>query len=293
MKYEGELRNFAKFAADHRDVRTMPQLTLKLVDAYRAHRRDVDKRETYNVYNHTIILKTWLKWCRRRGLIAANPLADVEVAQPRRRRHPAATIEQANAVLARAPGEQLAVLTTLAFAGLRIGEARALRPEDVDLKQKILHVRGRDDWGPKSAGSERNVPIQRRLAAVLAAKPKGRGGRFFNAPPSRRFPDGDHPLNPREVNDEFQEVAKACGFAVGRKKQALTLHALRRFFKTFCLDARVPKSMADAWMGHRDQSDMDTFYYNSQKSAEWMDRVPFGEADAEEVKRVRPEPPAA
>lgn len=90
------------------------------------------------------------------------------------------------------------------------------------------------------------------------------------------------------MNEQFQKLAEACGFAGGRNERALTLHALRRFFKTFCMDAGVPKPMVDAWMGHQDQADMDTFYYSAQKSKEWMDRVPFGGPDEDEVKRVRP-----
>lgn len=288
VKYEGELRNFARFAEEKQGIRMMPRLSVKLFDAYKVHRRDVDQLDSYTVYNHFIILKTWLKWCKKRGHVQVNPLADVEVPEPRRRRHPAATLEQVNAVLARASGETLAVLAMLAFADLRVGEAVALRPTDVDLKQATLRVQGRGDWGPKTAGSERDVPIHPRLLAILAAKRKGRGGWFFNAPPSNRFPNGDHHLNSRDVNEEFQKLAKACGFAVGRNERALTLHALRRFFKTFCLDAGVPKPMVDAWMGHQDQADMDTFYYSPQKSKEWMERVPFGGPDENEVKRVRP-----
>jgi hypothetical protein len=40
-------------------------------------------------------------------------------------------------------------------------------------------------------------------------------------------------------------------------------------------------------MGHSNQADMDTFYYSSQKSNEWMMRVTFGDADPEEVKRTQ------
>jgi integrase len=191
---------------------------------------------------------------------AANPLAEMESRQPRRRRHPAATIEQVNAVLATASGWLFAVLISLAFTGMRVGEAVALRPADIDLKNGWVHVRRRADWDPKTEGSERAIPIHRRLLSVLRTMAKSRGIWFFNAPPSRQFPDGNHHVNPREVNEQFQRLAARCGCAVGRDGQGLTAHALRRFFKTFCLDAGVPKPMVDFWMGHRNQKDMDTFY---------------------------------
>ena len=158
---------------------------------------------------------------------------------------------------------------------MRIGEVVALRLQDVDLNEGIIHIRRCSDWDPKTEGSERDVPIHARLLAFLKTKPKGKGGWFFNAPASRLFPEGDHSLNPRDINAQFQALAKTRGFAVGRDDHGLTLHALHRFFNSFCLDAGVPKPMVDAWMGHQDQSDMDAFYYNSQKSKEWMARVPF------------------
>jgi integrase len=250
------------------------------------HRKDVDKLDAYTRHNHLIILKGWLKWCRKRRTIAINPLAEMENRQPRRRRHPAATIDQVNAVLGATSEWLFVVLIMLAFTGMRVGEAAALRPADVDLENGWVHVRRRADWGPKTEGSERSIPIHRRLLTVLSAMVKRKGAWFFNAPPSRQFPKGDHHVNPRDVNEQFQQLAAQCGFAVGRNAGGLTVHALRRFFKTFCLDSGVPKPMVDFWMGHRNQQDMDTFYYDPQKSKEWMERMPFGEPNDEELKKV-------
>jgi integrase len=208
------------------------------------------------------------------------------LAEPRRRRHPAATFEQVSLILTGSSKWVFAIFALLAFTGLRVGEAVALRPEDVDLKAGVIHIRRRNEWGPKTAASERDVPVHRRLLAILLAKPKCRGGWFFNSPPSLRFPGGNHHVNPREINVQFQSIAKQAGFAVGRKNQALTLHALRRFFKTCCLDSGVPKPMVDAWLGHSDQSEMDTFYYSSTKSREWIERVSFGEPGGQDLKCI-------
>ena len=87
-----------------------------------------DGLEPYTLYNHLIILKTWLKWCRRGGMIKASPLDDFVIAKLSRRRHPAATLEQVDAVLKVVRGEWLAVFATLAFTGLRVGEAVGSAP---------------------------------------------------------------------------------------------------------------------------------------------------------------------
>jgi integrase len=178
------------------------------------------------------------------------------------------------------------VLATLAFTGLRIGEVATLRRQDVDLAQGLLHVRRRQDWGPKTEASERSVPIHRRLLAILRAVPKSRNDFFFHAPATARFPKGDQSLDHRRVNEEFQNLAKQHGFVVGRKNVGLTAHALRRTFKTCCFDAGVAKPMLDRWVGHEDQKDLDHFYYDPQKSREWIERVPFGEPNEQDLKSL-------
>lgn len=286
IKYEGELRNFAKHLKEKCGITAPGRISVWNWDKYKAHRTNVDGRNAYTVYNYGIIIRTWLKWCKRRGIIPANPLTDLESNMPRRQRHPAATMAQVNVILAGAVALTFAVLATAAFTGLRIGEITALLKNDVDLEAGIIHVRRREAWGPKTESSERDVPIHRRLLAILLVMPKNRGSYFFSPPPSKQFPEGGHHINPRDFNVEFQTIAAANGFPVGRKDAGLTQHALRRFFKTFCLDSGVPKPMVDSWLGHQDQSNMDYFYYDSQKSKEWMARVPFGEPSDQDLRQL-------
>ena len=122
------------------------------------------------------------------------------------------------------------------------------------------------------------MPIHPRLLPILKALKRPRSEWFFTAPPSREFPAGDHHVNPRDENEWFQALAKRCGFTVKRENGGLTLHALRRFFKTHCLNAGVPKPLVDAWMGHVDSKSMDAFYYDCTPDAAraWMAKVNFG-----------------
>jgi integrase len=282
-KYECETKLFGNFLAD-KGVTRLSAVTPHQADRYKAYRKNNDGLDDYTVYTLMIVIKTFLRWAKSRGFISANPFVDIRIPKPRRRKHPAATFEQINAVVTKAATEAsqwVAIFATLAFTGLRIGELVALRREDVDLKERLIRVRVREGWKPKTAGSEREVPIHRRLAALLTTVKKSKGDYFFSAQPSRQYPEGDHRVNPREANVDFQELAAACGHVVGREQRGLTLHALRRFFKTFCLDSGVPKPMVDFWTGHVDESSMDFFYYDPQKSKEWMERVPFGEPDGQ------------
>lgn len=285
VKYRAELKTYGDFLKK-KGVTTLQKITVRLDDQYRCHRVEVDKIASYTLYSHTMIRKGWLLWCVSRNLLTQSSLASLKVSRPRRRKHPAATMEQLNQILSSASGYLVAVFATLGFTGLRIGEVAALRPEDVNVDAGFIYVRGRNDWGPKTASSERTVPLHRRLLAMLRAMPKGKGGRFFNAPKTSRFPNGDRPVDLRDINEQFQALAKQHGFVVGRKNVGLTAHSLRRTFKTTSLDAGVPKPLVDLWVGHEDQNEMDTFYYDPQKSKEWIERVPFGEPNVQDLKAL-------
>jgi integrase len=287
MKYRQELRLFKQFLREHKGATTLQAVTAQQCDAYTAWRKKHDQLDDYTLYNVLVVLKTFMRWCETRNLITASPLAKVRLCKPRRRKHPAATQQQLEAVLSVATGTLFAVFAMLGFTGLRIGEVIALRPEDVDLVGRVIRVHHRENWRPKTEGSEREVPIHPRLLAILRAMPNLRKPFYFTAAPSQQFPEGNHHVNPRDINELFITLAAKCGFPVGRDQQGLTLHALRRFFKTFCLDAGVPAAMVNYWLGHVDQNSMDFHYYDPQKSKEWMDRVPFGEPNEHDLKRVK------
>lgn len=141
--------------------------------------------------------------------------------------------------------------------------------------------------GERKGAATRAVAIHPRLRPVLeACHRKDNHGYLFPAPPSNRYPAGDHHLNPRTVNEQFKALATKHGFDVGRSDQGLTLHALRRTFKTACLDAGVPEPLVNIWLGHEDASGMNKHYYRPQQAHQWMARVPFGEPSAQEIKTL-------
>ena len=91
--------------------------------------------------------------------------------------------DEAAALLAALPDADRALWATAFYAGLRRGELRGLRWDDVDLAAGIIHVRrGWDDTtgevAPKSAKGTRTVPITALLRDDLARlkASTGRGG---------------------------------------------------------------------------------------------------------------------
>jgi integrase len=135
-----------------------------------------------------------------------------------------------------------------AWTGLRQGELRALRWQDVDLDAGRVRVRrsivlGKIDT-PKSARSVRSVPLTAELAEMLGTLRDGA--------------DGDalvfgHPLSgepqPRaNVSRRFSVALVAAGLPPRR------FHDLRHSYGTAMAGAGVPMRTLQHFMGHRDHA---------------------------------------
>ena len=140
-----------------------------------------------------------------------------------------------------------AVFAVAAFAGLRVGEIRALRWGDVDPQLSIIHVRqSYTHYGkfqaPKS-GRVRSVPLIPQAAEPLFAL-RERGHTLepddlVFLSPRRRV------LNDSRLRRRFYEATKRAGLA------HLRLHDLRHSFGTLAVQA-FPLTDVAAYMGHAD-----------------------------------------
>jgi integrase len=103
-----------------------------------------------------------------RGEITTNPTSGIELPAIRSREKQIVSPDRAHELIAALPQRDRPLWAAALFAGLRRGELRALRWEDIDLEAGVIHVRrGWDavegEIAPKSAKGKRTVPI----AAVL------------------------------------------------------------------------------------------------------------------------------
>lgn len=166
------------------------------------------------------------------------------------------------------------------YAGLRPGEAAALRWSDIDLKKQIIHVRRalkRDDTigPPKSASGVRDVPIPSQLsAALLPARKSG------DAPVVEKLTGG--PLNNRGKEMLWRSFKRKMelnnGAEVYRNKiishvvaADLTPYCLRH---TYCTDleaAGVPITVAAYLMGHSEISVTADYYTHTDANVKALD----------------------
>jgi integrase len=125
------------------------------------------------------VLKSILKDATRRGNVAQNAAAGVSIASGGRTKprlevgRDIPTRQEVQRIVdAAGPGRARALLLTAALTGMRASELRGLRWSDVELTERVIHVRQRADrysviGSPKSVTSRRTIPIGDMVANTL------------------------------------------------------------------------------------------------------------------------------
>jgi integrase len=175
-----------------------------------------------------------------RGELAVNPCTGLELPAVRGRRERYASPEEAEALIAALPVADRPVWATAMYAGLRRGELRALRVEDVDLAAGVIHVkRGWDaiegEIELKSNAGRRRVPIP----AVLRD--------FLLDHLARTDRKGSERIFTLGVDGLVKRADKAWREA---KLDRITLHECRHTFASLMIAAGVNAKALSTFMGH-------------------------------------------
>ena len=121
------------------------------------------------------------------GVVAVSPVERVRLPAVRGRRERIASREEAAALLEALPADVRVVYAIAFYAGLRLGELRALRWDDVDVTRGVIRVRASMDHlaGRRRAEERGRRPprADRRPAprAPARAPPRERGPRLRRA----------------------------------------------------------------------------------------------------------------
>src|SRR3954451_1397338 len=142
----------------------------KLVDVRRKHvQAYVDQLRARGlsastIHNRLDVVRVLYRRALRDERITVDPCTNLELPAVRSRLPSVAGIDRAAALLDALPEREQALWATAFYAGLRRGELRALRCDDVDFAAGVIHVRrGWDDnegeQDPKSYAGTRDVPM--------------------------------------------------------------------------------------------------------------------------------------
>jgi site-specific recombinase XerD len=135
-------------------------------------------------------------------------------------------------------------LRTAYTCGLRVGDTRHLRPEDVDSDRMMLRV------CTTKGLHEREVPIPvSTLEALRTYWTEHRNPRWLF--PSRaslkQIGEADRPISERSVQRGLQQVAASLGW----KQSGLCVHTLRHSYATAMLEAGVNLKVLQTYLGHK------------------------------------------
>jgi integrase len=181
-----------------------------------------------------------------RGEVAVNPCTGLELPAVRGRRERFASPEEGATLIAAVPERDRATWATALYGGLRLGELRALRVDDVDLAAGVIRVeRG---WDPvegvielKSNAGRRRVPIAAILRDYLAehvARSRRAGSEliFGNTPES--------PFTANMLQRRADQAWRKAGL------ERITPHECRHTFASLMIAAGVNAKALSVFMGH-------------------------------------------
>lgn len=225
-----------------------------------------------------LTLQAMFRQARRSRLIAYDPAEDLELPKaPEGKRHSITDYERDHILrLAETHRAGLYVLLVY-YCGLRPGECIALQWADVDLRNRLIHVRKALESGsrdsikdPKSAAGVRSVPIPEKLLPKLV-KPEDGDFKYVLLQPVGRKRHTESSLN--DLWNNFKRCLDIqMGAEVYRNQikrhcwevdplheseenwEALVPYSLRHTYGTDLQRAGVPINVAKYLMGHSDIS---------------------------------------
>ena len=209
-----------------------------------------------------VVLKMILRYCERQGWIEMVPL-DIRFPQNLRKKNPPAALpikEQKLIVeyLVAHPTNLNTGLLICLCCGLRIGEVCALRWGDVDLFNRVIHVKntvyriyhadGRYRktelviGSPKTATSFRDVPITDFLYRIIKRNRRRNNSRCFLASGKAT------PADPQTFRNNYKRVSEMLGLSYHK------VHILRHTFATRCIEVDCDYKTLSALLGHSNVS---------------------------------------
>lgn len=193
-----------------------------------------------------LVLSSVLTTARKLGHITEQPKIElVKVPATRKIKHlEPDDFEKLVEAAAKVGPKSLAVVLLAGDAGLRLGEIIAMRPRDLDLRSRTVHINTTVWHGQRTlpkGGEPRSVPMSTRLLAAVQAL--GLTGPDLIA---RDSAHGQGQCTPDAIANLIERAARRAGLG------HVHAHVLRHTFATRLLSRGVDVRTVQQLMGHRD-----------------------------------------
>ena len=231
-----------KAQAEKAKISNVSKLNADFADSWReALRKKSQAPKT--IYGKLVILRSLTLFALRRRLTDVDPLVGYKLRKPKPKPQPCWSPDEADQILLAATETYRPYFTFLRETGCRAGEGKYLTWDDVDFKRKVILIRPKDDWKPKT-GDQRKVPVTERLATVLRAL-LCRGRWVFVAAPTSVHPNAGRQISERRALLALKRVLTSL-------KLKGHLHTFRHTYISQALSAGVPEAIVRSWVGHVD-----------------------------------------
>jgi len=261
-RYQAVIDHFNRFLKEKRsDVTQLSELKADVIEGYKTFRRnewvnpngstvesekDVEeytrrgaRARTVNLEVDAIkrILNLAVEW----GYLRDNPLKRVKsLKEDDRKPVRFLTADECEQLLEAAPPDVFPILLTFLHTGMRKGELEHLTWGDVDFDRRVIEIRRKSDWNPKSG--ERTIPISDTLFPVLEehkskSRRKAAKAYVFDA----RGSNNSH----NRLRRHLIRTAKKAGIP-----ELTKLHTLRHTFASQLVMSGVDLPSVQRLMGH-------------------------------------------
>jgi integrase/recombinase XerC len=247
--YRDDLESFVGFLCNDYFTLGRDQLDLGRVDhlAIRSYLAHLGRRKLAraSMARHLSALRSFFKYLMREGVVEANPARTV--ATPKREKQLPQVMQPAEVVLLLEQADESTTLGTrdrawlelLYASGLRIGELVGIDIEDIELRARLVKVRGK-------GSKERIVPFGSKAEASLRAWLAVRGKLVRDIEEPALFVNyrGER-ITQRSVRRLFDHYVRAAALRAG-----ISPHTMRHSFATHLLTAGADLRGIQELLGH-------------------------------------------
>jgi len=205
---------------------------------YQSHRLQEGVKPV-TVNDEVALLTRLLRWAQKHGHVEAVPTVERIPLQAIKVDVP--SIEEVVRIVEALPPRLQPVVRFLAETGCRVGEALNLTWECVDEVGGYVEIRSREGWTPKTQQSERRIPLNPDLLAMMRGLPK-KGSYVFAGP------DPDKPTG--NFKKAFNTAVDKANICRNGKRIHLTPKVLRKAHASWQAQRGTDESVLQELLGH-------------------------------------------
>lgn len=249
----------------------LSHINLLFVDQYKIARAKealaVEKKppSLQTIHDEVTIIRSFINFCLCRKLIIVDPLAGLVNHDPKPTEQPCWTWDQVQTILHSCSDHIRPPLTILACSGMRVGEMQFLTWDDIDFQHKVIHIRPKDDWTPKTK-DQRAVPMSQELEGLFRTLPKISRW-VVTMPLTKQQHVAGKQWTERRLLERLKILLKKLGLH-GH------LHTFRHSFISYSISQGISEAQVRAWVGHVDAEILRHYtHIHSRESQEAMNRL--------------------